>query len=183
MLPTIVGSIFGRRNEHRLLIQPGRRPRGHCYPVRTGDLTPCVAHSCCYPWRCSSQPAPDPGPESLRVVASVPGTREISVLVATDRVPDPSDRGFSSGKSEGLHYRQVTVSVPPNHNVTDIEWPTEKPDASKSFAVVKTRELSEDEFLKLAQSIEPRSPVARAWACSSTGTIILIRRPCFGSCR
>jgi esterase/lipase superfamily enzyme len=101
-----------------------------------------------------------PGPQSLRVVASVPGTREITVLVATDRVPDPNDYGFSSGKSERLHYRQVTVSVPPNHKVTAIEWPAEKPDASKSFAVVKTKELSEDEFLKLAQRIEPRSPVA-----------------------
>ncbi len=80
-----------------------------------------------------------PGPQSLRVVASVPGTREITVLVATDRVPDPTDYGFSSGKSERLHDRQVTVSVPPNHKVTAIEWPAEKPDASKSFAVVKTK--------------------------------------------
>jgi len=101
-----------------------------------------------------------PGPGTLRLVAPAQGTKEISVLVATDRIPDPSDRGFSSGKSDRLHYRQVTVSVPPNHKVTEIEWPTAKPDASNSFAIVKTRELTADEFLKLAQQVRPRAPVA-----------------------
>lgn len=101
-----------------------------------------------------------PGPQSLRVVAPAPGTKEITVLVATDRQPDPSDHGFSSGKSERLHYRQVTVSVPPNHKATQIEWPSDRPDPSRSFAVVKTRDLTEAEFVKLAQQIEPHSPVA-----------------------
>ena len=102
-----------------------------------------------------------PSAQSLSVTAGVPGTKEITVLVASDRVPDPSDQGFSSEKSERLHYRQVTVSVPPNHKVTEIEWPRgNRPDASNSFAVVKTRELSESEFVSLARRIEPRSPVA-----------------------
>jgi esterase/lipase superfamily enzyme len=101
-----------------------------------------------------------PGPGVLRVVQPVSNAREITVLVATDRVPDTKDPGFSAGKSDRLHYRQVTVSVPPNHKPTEIEWPTEKPDAARSFAVIKTRELTQGEFVELAAHVEPRSPVA-----------------------
>lgn len=103
-----------------------------------------------------------PGPETLRTVATVPvkGAREITVLVASDRVPNPGDPGFSSGKSERLHYRQVTVSVPPNHSPTNIEWPRGRPDPRTSFAVVRTRELTVHEFVQLAQRVEPSTPVA-----------------------
>lgn len=102
-----------------------------------------------------------PGPGTLRVVAPAQGAKEITVLVATDRVPDPKDLGFSAGKSDRLHFRLVTVSVPPNHKVTEIEWPTaDKPDASRSFAVLKTRDLTQNEFVELARRIGPRSPVA-----------------------
>jgi esterase/lipase superfamily enzyme len=101
-----------------------------------------------------------PGPGTLRVAMPVKGARELTVLVATDRLPDGSDKGFSAGKSDRLHYRQVIVSVPPNHKVTEIEWPEGRPDASKAFAVIGTRELTENEFLKMSRDIEPRSPVA-----------------------
>lgn len=101
-----------------------------------------------------------PGPSALRVVAPVKGANEITVLVATDRVPDPTDPGFTAGKSDRIHYRQVTVSVPPNHKVTEIEWPEGKPDPRKSFAIVKTKDLDREEFLMLAKQVKPKSPVA-----------------------
>jgi esterase/lipase superfamily enzyme len=101
-----------------------------------------------------------PGPEALGLVAPTQGAREITVLVATDRVPDPSNPGFSSGKSERLHYRQVTVSVPPTHKVTEIEWPDAKPNASRTFAIVRTKDLTASEFVRLAQQVKPSSPVA-----------------------
>ncbi|WP_145643522.1 alpha/beta hydrolase [Neorhizobium alkalisoli] len=101
-----------------------------------------------------------PGPGTLLVVAPAKGAKEITVLVATDRDPDPKGLGFSAGKSARLHYRLVTVSVPPTHKPTDIEWPTDKPDASKSFAVIRSRDLTSGEFVQLAQQIGPRSPVA-----------------------
>lgn len=101
-----------------------------------------------------------PGPETLRVVGAAKGAKEITVLVATDRMPDPTDLGFSGAKSKRLHFRQVTVSVPPNHRATEIEWSSGEPDASRSFAVLKTRDLTEDEFIALARHVEPQSPVA-----------------------
>ncbi|NLR97233.1 alpha/beta fold hydrolase [Rhizobium sp. P38BS-XIX] len=52
------------------------------------------------------------------------------------------------------------MSIPPNHKVTEIEWPGENPDPKKTFAVVKTRDLDRDEFLALAKQVKPKSPVA-----------------------
>lgn len=52
------------------------------------------------------------------------------------------------------------MSVPPNHKVTEIEWPRDEPDAAKSFAVVKSKNLTENEFAEFARQIGPRTPVA-----------------------
>lgn len=93
-----------------------------------------------------------PGPESLAVVSPIGGAKRIAVLVASDRVPDggPYD-GFTAGRSDRLHYLEVTVSIPPGHTSPKIEWASGNPSARNSFAVVGRRELTAAEFAARAQ--------------------------------
>lgn len=93
-----------------------------------------------------------PGPSVLAVVTSIPRTERVAILIATDRVPDDSEDGvFTAGRGDQLRYSEVTVSIPPGHRPSNIEWPTAKPDPHHSFAVVGRRELTAREFVTLAR--------------------------------
>lgn len=93
-----------------------------------------------------------PGPSTLQVVRPLEGAKQVLILVASDRQP-ANDRfgSFSAGRSETLHYREVVVSIPPGHRPAEIEWPSGSPDPAKSFAVVRGRELSREEFVNRAR--------------------------------
>ncbi|AYD01916.1 alpha/beta fold hydrolase [Neorhizobium sp. NCHU2750] len=99
-----------------------------------------------------------PGPSTLAVVTPIKGATEVSLLVATDRVPDAKiDGAFTAGRSDTLRYLEVTVSVPPTHRAPNIEWPRGKPDPATSFTVVGRRTLTREEFVALSRG-KARSP-------------------------
>lgn len=58
------------------------------------------------------------------------------VFVATLRKPsEKMHRDFTGTRDHALHYGRYSVSLPPNHKVGQIEWPSGKPDLSRHFAV------------------------------------------------
>jgi esterase/lipase superfamily enzyme len=100
-----------------------------------------------------------PGPDTLALVEPPPGTKTVSILVASDRVPSEDKfRSFTSGRSGRLHYLEVTVSIPPGHKPPNIEWPRGKPDPRTSFAVVGYRDLTKSEFVGRARERAKATP-------------------------
>lgn len=82
----------------------------------------------------------------------------MTILVATDRVPaDDRVHSFTAGRSDRLHYSEVSVSIPPDHRPPKIEWPVGKPDPRHTFAVVRRRELSSAEFVQIARRLTQAS--------------------------
>lgn len=99
-----------------------------------------------------------PGPSTLTVVAAVQQAQTVQILVATDRVADDASIGvYSAGRGDHLRYSEVTISIPPGHRPSKIEWPGSKPDPRSSFAVVGRRELTATEFSILARG-DAKSP-------------------------
>ncbi len=98
-----------------------------------------------------------PGPDTLAVVIAAPRAHTVEILVATNRVPDTGKAGaYTTGRGDRLHYSEVTISIPPGHRPSKIEWPTARPDPKVSFAVVGRRELTAQEFGILARG-QPKS--------------------------
>lgn len=94
-----------------------------------------------------------PGPETLALVKPFAGAKSVTILVATNRVSaDDKVESFTAGRSDKLHYLEVTVSIPPNHKPPQIEWPNGKPDPSRSFAVTAKQELTKSEFVARARN-------------------------------
>lgn len=99
-----------------------------------------------------------PGPDTLNVVAPVHQATRVEILVATNRIPDDERKGvFTAGRSDRLTYSEVTISIPPTHRPSNIEWPVSKPDPRTSFAVIGRRDLTAGEFAVLARGAA-RSP-------------------------
>lgn len=94
-----------------------------------------------------------PGPQTLALTEpTAAGARQVSILVATNRVPGKDHDGeFTAARAEKLGYLEVTVSIPPNHKPPSIEWAKGRPDPKKHFAVVGRRNLTEAEFMMRAR--------------------------------
>lgn len=104
-----------------------------------------------------------PGPETLKVVAPVNHATRVAILVATDRVPDSDKSGaYTAGRGDRLRYSEVTISIPPTHQLSKIEWPVSKPDPHTSFAVIGRRELTANEFARLARGVSVSPTYGRA---------------------
>ncbi|KZK83297.1 hypothetical protein PsAD13_02694 [Pseudovibrio sp. Ad13] len=79
-----------------------------------------------------------PGPDALRVsLEEAPGTREVSMLIATTRArSDVPHQLYSSGRSEGVDFGSATISIPPTHKPGRIAWPSSSPgDPNTDFVV------------------------------------------------
>ena len=88
--------------------------------------------------------APRPGPETLSVVAQgETAAQRVNLLVATTRARNTSTGSYSEVRAPALNYEAFTVSIPPNHEVTRIEWPVSQPDPQTSFAVTDRTVLTE----------------------------------------
>lgn len=79
--------------------------------------------------------APRPGPEALSVAPQVNTARQVEITVATTRARDPATGVYTQARAPSLNYEAFTVSIPPGHEVTQIEWPKGRPDPKTSFAV------------------------------------------------
>ncbi|HEY9057265.1 MAG TPA: alpha/beta fold hydrolase [Aurantimonas sp.] len=88
-----------------------------------------------------------PGSQVLAVVpASTAATEQVTIQVATTRERDAPNGGYSADRSPTLNFERFTVSVPPGHTVTEIEWPKGAPDPRRSFAVTGRNILPKLEF-------------------------------------
>lgn len=79
-----------------------------------------------------------PGPDALRVsLEEAPGTREVSMLIATTRArSDVPHQLYSSKRSEELDFGSATISIPPTHKPGTIEWASSSPgNPNKDFVV------------------------------------------------
>lgn len=100
-----------------------------------------------------------PGPNTLALVSPIESAKSVSILVATNRVPASDIYGsFTAGRSDTLHYLEVTVSVPPGHRPPDIEWPRAKPDPRRAFAVIGRKELTRRQFVERVAARKKNGP-------------------------
>jgi esterase/lipase superfamily enzyme len=89
-----------------------------------------------------------PGPAVLQTVQSVPAARQIKVYAVTTRNRvTPGTNVYDASKAVNANYAELTVSIPPNHKPSEIEWPGRKIDPKKSFAVVGQSVLDRRTFL------------------------------------
>lgn len=68
--------------------------------------------------------------------APVPEASVHHLFVATQRTPDQIRNLFGAERTRPMFYGRVDVSVPPGHQLGQIEWPKGPADARKDFAVV-----------------------------------------------
>ena len=81
--------------------------------------------------------APRPGPEALSLTPQGElATRQAAITVATTRARDASTGNYTDVRAPALNFEAFTISIPPTHKVTQIEWPNSKPDPQTSFAVI-----------------------------------------------
>lgn len=86
--------------------------------------------------------APRPGPEVLAVVPAQPSTSSLLTIdVVTNREPDAASAGYTDLRSADLKLERFTISIPADHQLTQIEWPRGNPDPAKSFAVTGRERL------------------------------------------
>ena len=82
-----------------------------------------------------------PGPEALAVVPDENSTASfVTIDVVTNRRFDVTSRSYSDLRSHKMQLERFTLSVPPNHKLTRIEWSKGDPDPAKKF-VVTEREI------------------------------------------
>ena len=99
------------------------------------------------------------------VAVSAPGAVSHEILVATTRERDPRPGTLFNGeRASALDYAQLTVSVPPTHVASNIEWASSAPgDPATNFVVRQESYLDGDkEFLRdLNAQLAARPPGKR----------------------
>ena len=79
--------------------------------------------------------APRPGGETLTVVPEAEAAQSLAITVASTRGRDPQTGTYTDARARALDYERFTIAIPPDHEASKIEWPNEKPDPRRSFAV------------------------------------------------
>lgn len=96
-----------------------------------------------------------PGPEVLETVTVLPddASRVTIYAVTTRNRVSPASNTFDNGKATASNYAAMTISIPPDHKPSQIEWPKGKRvNPKKDFAVTGQQILSEQDF---RQAISP----------------------------
>lgn len=102
-----------------------------------------------------------PGPEVLATVMTVPDNADqVKVYAVTTRNRVSADSNvFDAGKATAANYAEFTVSIPPGHTPSQIEWPKgKKVNPAKDFAVTGQSILSAGSF---HDAIHPRGNASR----------------------
>lgn len=81
-----------------------------------------------------------PGPDSLATSdATAPGATKHTILVASTRARDPHPGTFYSGeRTPALSFAKVDLTVPPSHQVGEVEWPKQPPGNPATEMVVQS---------------------------------------------
>jgi esterase/lipase superfamily enzyme len=86
--------------------------------------------------------APRPGAQALAVVPrSETALMQVTINVASIRARDATTGSYSDARASVLSYETFTISIPPTHKVTQIEWPKSTPDVQTSFVVTDRKIL------------------------------------------
>lgn len=86
--------------------------------------------------------APRSDPQALSVVAQdATPTKQVTIVVATTRARDATTGSYSDARASSLNFEAFRVSIPPGHQVAQIEWPNPRPNLQTSFAVTDRRIL------------------------------------------
>jgi esterase/lipase superfamily enzyme len=86
----------------------------------------------------------------LQPVNAAGGERQIALLTATDRTKDADGQGFASGRAQSMLFESYSISIPPTHQPSKIEWAKGKPNAKRDFVVTKRTTIDRPAFLTLA---------------------------------
>ena len=82
------------------------------------------------------------------------------VLVATTRKAE-GKADFSGERNEALSFASYRVSIPPTHEVGQIEWPKGKPDPKRHFAVASSQPFTDASAFQAALNRRLNAPGAR----------------------
>lgn len=113
---------------------------------------------------CTSRPTSEVlNPVPVKAASS---SKPVKLMVATTRERGGADeQAFGPERAKSTNYAYLAVSIPPQHKVGHIEWPTALPgDPSQHFVATERAKLSRDEFVaRLAPGSvrkgEPKSSV------------------------
>jgi esterase/lipase superfamily enzyme len=85
----------------------------------------------------------------IPVKEQVEGTARVPILVATTRKKSSQDPGemFGGERADALSYAAVTVSIPPNRQVGQVQWPAAPPgDPKRDFVTVSADYIDNKTF-------------------------------------
>jgi esterase/lipase superfamily enzyme len=72
----------------------------------------------------------------------------LAVYTATTRARQAPDANvFTSGRARQLNFARFTLSIPPTHTASNIEWPKAEPNPATDFVVTDQTALAQPEFL------------------------------------
>jgi esterase/lipase superfamily enzyme len=102
-------------------------------------------------------------PRGVLVFGQIPQGGDVQrVYVATNRSPadvtPASGQAFSGERDVGMHYARFDISVPPGHEIGNIEWPAraESVNADRHFVVADARKYARaPDFLKAVEADVP----------------------------
>ncbi|MDH4414618.1 MAG: alpha/beta fold hydrolase [Rhizobium sp.] len=105
-----------------------------------------------------------PGPETLGTVALddyKPTRVETLYTVTTRDRAEPGQNVFTTTKTRAPNYASFAVSIPPNHQPANIEWPKpgRKVDPKTDFAVVAQSVLDRTQMLQSISRREAAAPI------------------------
>jgi len=101
-----------------------------------------------------------PGPDVLNTVRALPGATQVKVFAVTTRTRlTPDTNAYDNGKSIDSNYAELTISIPPSHKDSQIEWPKKgkKPNPKTDFAVTGQGVLDRAAFYAQVKAANPTS--------------------------
>ena len=77
--------------------------------------------------------------------AEATGAGIVPMLVATNRAASDTQTGYSSARAGSMSYSEYSLSIPPNHQPGQIEWPgNATPDPRKHFVTTGVAKFNSD---------------------------------------
>lgn len=73
----------------------------------------------------------------------MPGTKIQTFFVAAQRNTDQFGKIFGEDRTQTLQLAKVGVSIPPNHQLGQLEWKTKNPDPAREFALTRLERPNE----------------------------------------
>ncbi len=97
------------------------------------------------------------------VAATVPGTSQVEMLVATTRKPTTPPEMFSGERGQALEFADIVVSIPPVHQPGKVEWPRQIPGspATEFVTLWPTRAIHERQAAAVFRRLVRKMPNRR----------------------